>query len=119
MAYVPLHRRSRGPSIASMSSKLNRVEEAIEDIRQGKVVIVVDDEDRENEGDFVTAARNATPEVINFMGSWKSVGQIEWENMVWDSWYNSERVHSAIGYVPPQEAEEAFYESLNQDQKAA
>ena len=50
-----------------MSSKLNRVEEAIEDIRQGKVVIVVDDEDRENEGDFVTAARNATPEVINFM----------------------------------------------------
>ncbi len=67
MACVPLHRRSRGPSIASMSSKLNRVEEAIEDIRQGKVVIVVDDEDRENEGDFVTAARNATPEVINFM----------------------------------------------------
>jgi 3,4-dihydroxy 2-butanone 4-phosphate synthase/GTP cyclohydrolase II len=50
-----------------MSSKLNRVEEAIEDIRQGKVVIVVDDEDRENEGDFVTAAGNATPEVINFM----------------------------------------------------
>ena len=50
-----------------MSSRLNRVEEAIEDIRQGKVVIVVDDEDRENEGDFVTAARNATPEVINFM----------------------------------------------------
>ncbi len=55
------------PSIASMSSKLNRIEEAVEDIRQGKVVIVVDDEDRENEGDFVTAARNATPEVINFM----------------------------------------------------
>ena len=50
-----------------MSSKLNRVEEAIEDIRQGQVVIVVDDEDPENEGDLVTAARNATPEVINFM----------------------------------------------------
>ncbi|HOZ41416.1 MAG: bifunctional 3,4-dihydroxy-2-butanone-4-phosphate synthase/GTP cyclohydrolase II [Flavobacteriales bacterium] len=50
-----------------MSSELNRIEEAIEDIRHGKVVIVVDDEDRENEGDFVTAARNATPEVINFM----------------------------------------------------
>ncbi len=47
--------------------KLNRIEEAIEDIRNGKVVIVVDDEDRENEGDFITAARNATPEVINFM----------------------------------------------------
>ena len=58
-------------------------------------------------------------EVINFMGPWKSVGQIEWETMAWVSWYNSERLHSAIGYAPPQEAEGAFYESLNQDQKAA
>lgn len=49
--------------------KLNTIEEAIEDIRNGKVVIVVDDEDRENEGDFITAARNATPEVINFMAT--------------------------------------------------
>src|SRR3954463_1054311 len=49
--------------------KLNRIEEALEDIRQGKVIIVVDDEDRENEGDFITAARNATPEVINFMAT--------------------------------------------------
>jgi 3,4-dihydroxy 2-butanone 4-phosphate synthase/GTP cyclohydrolase II len=47
--------------------KLNTIKEAIEDIKNGKVVIVVDDEDRENEGDFVTAARNVTPEVINFM----------------------------------------------------
>ncbi len=47
--------------------KFNTIEEAIEDIRKGKLVIVVDDEDRENEGDFITAARNATPEVINFM----------------------------------------------------
>ncbi|MBS3915873.1 MAG: bifunctional 3,4-dihydroxy-2-butanone-4-phosphate synthase/GTP cyclohydrolase II [Bacteroidetes bacterium] len=46
---------------------LNKIEEAIEDIRQGKVVIVVDDENRENEGDFLTAARNVTPEMINFM----------------------------------------------------
>lgn len=46
---------------------LNTIEEAIEDIRNGKVVIVVDDEDRENEGDFVTAASNGTPEVVNFM----------------------------------------------------
>ena len=45
----------------------DRIEDAIDDIRQGKVVIVVDDEDRENEGDFLTAARNATPEVVNFM----------------------------------------------------
>jgi 3,4-dihydroxy 2-butanone 4-phosphate synthase / GTP cyclohydrolase II len=52
-----------------MSIILNTIEEAIEDIRNGKVVIVVDDEDRENEGDFLTAARNATPEVVNFMAT--------------------------------------------------
>lgn len=46
---------------------LDAIEAAIEDIRQGKLVIVVDDEDRENEGDFVAAARHATPELINFM----------------------------------------------------
>lgn len=50
-----------------MGFKLNTIQEAIEDIKNGKIIIVVDDEDRENEGDFVTAARNATPEVINFM----------------------------------------------------
>ena len=48
---------------------LNTIEEAVEDIKNGKLVIVVDDEDRENEGDFITAARNATPEVINFMST--------------------------------------------------
>ncbi len=48
---------------------LNTVEEAIKDIQAGKVIIVVDDEDRENEGDFITAARNVTPEVINFMST--------------------------------------------------
>lgn len=46
---------------------LDSVESAIEAIKSGQMVIVVDDEDRENEGDFVTAARNVTPEVINFM----------------------------------------------------
>nr|MBU9936389.1 3,4-dihydroxy-2-butanone-4-phosphate synthase [Ferruginibacter sp.] len=46
---------------------LDSIESAIEDIRQGKLVIVVDDEDRENEGDFITAANNVTPEIINFM----------------------------------------------------
>ncbi|HRP54976.1 bifunctional 3,4-dihydroxy-2-butanone-4-phosphate synthase/GTP cyclohydrolase II [Agriterribacter sp.] len=45
----------------------NTIESAIEDIKNGKLVIVVDDEDRENEGDFITAAQNATPEIINFM----------------------------------------------------
>ncbi len=52
-----------------MKIQLNTIEEAIEDIKAGKVIIVVDDEDRENEGDFVTAARNATPEIINFMAT--------------------------------------------------
>lgn len=46
---------------------LHTIESAIEDIRNGKMVIVVDDEDRENEGDFVIAARHVTPEIINFM----------------------------------------------------
>jgi 3,4-dihydroxy 2-butanone 4-phosphate synthase/GTP cyclohydrolase II len=49
---------------------LNTIEEAIEDIKNGKLIIVVDDEDRENEGDFVVAARCATPEVINFMSKY-------------------------------------------------
>ncbi|KGN93813.1 3,4-dihydroxy-2-butanone 4-phosphate synthase [Porphyromonas sp. COT-108 OH2963] len=50
-----------------MEFQLASVEQAIEDIKQGKIVIVVDDEDRENEGDFVIAAEKVTPEIINFM----------------------------------------------------
>ncbi len=49
---------------------LDSIESAIEDLRKGKLIIVVDDEDRENEGDFITAAENATPEVINFMSTY-------------------------------------------------
>lgn len=49
--------------------QLNTIEEAIEDIRNGKVIIVVDDKDRENEGDFVAAAEKVTPEMINFMAT--------------------------------------------------
>jgi 3,4-dihydroxy 2-butanone 4-phosphate synthase / GTP cyclohydrolase II len=49
--------------------ELNTIQEAIEDIRQGKVVIVVDDEDRENEGDFICAAELVTPEIVNFMAT--------------------------------------------------
>ncbi|NGY37215.1 3,4-dihydroxy-2-butanone-4-phosphate synthase [Flavobacterium sp. XN-5] len=49
--------------------QLNTIEEAIEDIRQGKIIIVVDDEDRENEGDFLAAAEKVTPEMINFMAT--------------------------------------------------
>ena len=52
-----------------MEFKLNTIEEAIEEIQNGRVIIVVDDENRENEGDFLTAARNATPDVINFMAT--------------------------------------------------
>jgi 3,4-dihydroxy 2-butanone 4-phosphate synthase / GTP cyclohydrolase II len=49
--------------------KLNSIEEAIEDIKNGKVIIVVDDEDRENEGDFICAAECVTPEIVNFMAT--------------------------------------------------
>ena len=52
-----------------MTGKLNTIDEAIEDLKAGKVIIVVDDEDRENEGDFVAAAEKATPEMINFMAT--------------------------------------------------
>ncbi len=48
---------------------LNTIEDAIEDIRNGKIIIVVDDEDRENEGDFICAAEAVTPEIINFMAT--------------------------------------------------
>ena len=47
--------------------RLNSVEEVLEDFRNGKIVIVVDDEDRENEGDFIVAAEKVTPEIVNFM----------------------------------------------------
>ena len=49
--------------------KLNTIDEAIEDIRNGRFIIVVDDEDRENEGDFVAAAEKVTPEMVNFMAT--------------------------------------------------
>jgi 3,4-dihydroxy 2-butanone 4-phosphate synthase/GTP cyclohydrolase II len=47
--------------------KLDRIEEAIEEVKNGKVIVVVDDEDRENEGDFICAAESITPEIVNFM----------------------------------------------------
>jgi 3,4-dihydroxy 2-butanone 4-phosphate synthase/GTP cyclohydrolase II len=52
-----------------MQIKLNTIEEAIDDLKAGKLLIVVDDEDRENEGDFITAAKNVTPEIVNFMAT--------------------------------------------------
>ena len=58
-------------------------------------------------------------EVIKFLGPWKSVGQVEWETLKWVDWYNNTRLHSAIGYITPHEAEEAFYARLNAAEKAA
>ncbi len=50
--------------------KLNTIEEAIGELQQGRIIIVVDDEDRENEGDFIAAAQNITPEIVNFMAKY-------------------------------------------------
>ncbi len=49
--------------------KFNTIKQAIEDIKKGKIIIVVDDENRENEGDFVAAAEMVTPEMVNFMAT--------------------------------------------------
>lgn len=56
-------------TIKKQTIKLNSIEDAIEDIKNGKLVIVVDDKDRENEGDFIAAAELVTPEMINFMAT--------------------------------------------------
>ena len=56
--------------MAEINTNLNSITEAIEDIRNGKVIIVVDDENRENEGDFICAAEIASPEIINFMAKY-------------------------------------------------
>ena len=60
---------SGNPHTEAKRIQLNTIEEAIDAIRQGKVIIVVDDEDRENEGDFICAASCVTPEIINFMAT--------------------------------------------------
>jgi 3,4-dihydroxy 2-butanone 4-phosphate synthase/GTP cyclohydrolase II len=58
-----------GNQQSEINRKLNTIEEAIEDIKNGKIIIVVDDEDRENEGDFIAAAELTTPDVVNFMAT--------------------------------------------------
>jgi transposase InsO family protein len=57
-------------------------------------------------------------EVIKVLGPWKSVGQVEWEALKWVDWYTKTRLHSAIGDVTPNEAEDARYASLNTEDKA-
>lgn len=61
--------QTSGSQPAGIRTKLNTIDEAIEAIRKGEVIIVVDDEDRENEGDFICAAASVTPEIINFMAT--------------------------------------------------
>jgi putative transposase len=58
-------------------------------------------------------------EVIDFMGLWKPVAQVEWETLKWVNWHNTKCLHSKIGYITPHEAEENFYETLNAAEKAA
>ncbi len=58
-------------------------------------------------------------EDINFLGPWKTKAQLEWETLKWVSWYNTERLHSAIRYITPQEAEKAFYANMNSFDKVA
>ncbi len=58
-------------------------------------------------------------EVTKLLGPWKSMGQLEWETLKWVDWYNTKRLHSAIGYITPHEAEEMFYETLNAIEEAA
>ena len=88
---------------------LHTIEEAIKDIQAGKVIIVVDDEDRENEGDIVTAARNVTPEVINFMSTQgrglicaaiteKRCEELQLQPMVMDNTSNCSSFHSGCRY---------------------
>lgn len=57
------------PSSSEIINRLNTVEDAIDDIKNGKLIIVIDDEDRENEGDFIAAAELITPEIVNFMAT--------------------------------------------------
>ncbi len=68
LAKNTLHRQTNSKSNHKMSIiKLNTIEEALEDIKQGKIIIVADDEDRENEGDMICASEAITPEIANFM----------------------------------------------------
>lgn len=52
-------------------------------------------------------------EVINQIGPWKSMREVEWKTLKWVDWYNNRRLLDPIGHIPPAEAEEAFYANLN------
>ena len=73
---------------------MHTIQEVIEDIRQGKMIILVDDEDRENEGDLIIAAEKITPEAINFMAKYA------WASSAWRWSPKSERLQ--LPHDPPQ-----------------
>ena len=58
-------------------------------------------------------------EVINPLGPWKSMAQVEWQTLTWVHWFNAKRLHSAIGYVTPNHAVDSFYAELDTNTKAA
>ena len=58
-------------------------------------------------------------EVINLLGPWKSMAQVEWQTLNWVHWFNTKRLHSAIGYITPNHAEDCFYANLDNTNKAA
>ena len=58
-------------------------------------------------------------EVINFLGPWKSAAQVEWQTLKWVAWYSTDRIHSAIDYKTPNEAEDIFYANLSANEEAA
>ena len=58
-------------------------------------------------------------EVINLLGPWKSMAQVEWQTLTWVHWFNTKRLHSAIGYVTPNQAEDDFYANLDNTNNAA
>ena len=57
--------------------------------------------------------------VINLLGPWKSMAQVEWQTLHWVHWFNTKRLHSAIGYLTPNYAEDCFYANLDNTNKAA
>ena len=58
-------------------------------------------------------------EVINLLGPWKSMAQVEWQTLTWVHWFNTKRLHSAIGYITPNYAEDCFYANLDNTNNAA
>ena len=105
-----VHHSDRGPQYLSIRYT-ERLAEAGIDPAVGSVGVSYDNALAESTlGLFKT-------HVIDFMGPWTSVGHIDWETLKWVNWYNTRRLHSKIGYITPQEAEEKFYAAWNATEK--